>query len=229
MKSRAVLICAALTAMFPPLSGAGFPQADESLHYTVNWPSGLSLGEGRLEARHTGQQWEFEFVLDAAVPGFSVADRYRSVANADLCSEQFDKNTLHGRRKAAEKTVFDYRKGQARRSTVGGGKTEFPISGCEHDALDFLFFARKELAQGRLPSAQSVRMGAPYQVRLEYTGLQTVSVNEKKLQADRIVVYAKGPASTLSFEIFFSRDAARTPVMVRAPFSLGTFSMELAP
>jgi hypothetical protein len=62
---------------------------------------------------------------------------------------------------------------------------------------------------------------------LEYTGAQTVRVNEKAVQADGTVVYAKGPASTFSFELFFARDPVRTPLLVRIPLSMGTFLMEL--
>jgi len=51
--------------------------------------------------------------------------------------------------------------------------------------------------------------------------------DERRTDADRIVVAMKGPASDLNFEIFFSRDASRTPLLVRVPLALGTFSMEL--
>jgi hypothetical protein len=37
----------------------------------------------------------------------------------------------------------------------------------------------------------------------------------------------KGPKSSFAFEMFFARDAARTPLLVRVPLSAGSFSMEL--
>jgi hypothetical protein len=46
--------------------------------------------------------------------------------------------------------------------------------------------------------------------------------------ADRLIVTVKGPASEMSFEIFFARDPARTPVIIRVPLSPGMFSLELA-
>jgi hypothetical protein len=46
-------------------------------------------------------------------------------------------------------------------------------------------------------------------------------------QADRFSARVKGPASEHSIEIYFARDPARTPVLVRVPFPLGIFSMEL--
>ncbi len=207
----------------------GFPFTSEDLNYSVNWPSGLSLGEGHLHARKLApDRWQFELSLDASVPGFTLADRYTSTAaGADFCSVELDKDAVHGTRKIREKTVFDTRKGVARRTTLNGGKSEIPISGCARDALDYVFYARRALGQGRMPAPQSVLFGASYQVRMEYTGAQTITVSDKKAESDRVVVSLKGPVSEASFEMFFARDAARTPLMVRVPFSLGTFSMEL--
>lgn len=219
----ALLLAAATCAAQPP----SIP-AEETLRYTINWPSGLSLGEGVLEAGRSGGRWNFSLTLDAALPGFAISDRYRGAANDDLCALEAEKDAAHGPRKTREKTAFDYRRGVARRATVGGGKSEIPIGTCARDALGFIFHVRRELAHGRVPPPQTVLFGAPYQVRLEYTGAQVVPVNEKKHEADRVLVYCKGPASKLNFEIFFGRDAARTPLVVRVPFAIGTFSMELA-
>ena len=213
----------------PQAQPTGFPYTSESLNYSVNWPSGLSLGEAHLRATKTGGGWQFEFTLDAAVPGFAVSDRYRSLANADLCSLDLEKRTTHGNRTAHERTVFDYQKSSATRTTLveGGGHTDIDISNCEHDGLDFVFFARRELAQGRVPPEQTVLFGAPYSARMEYTGAQEITVNGKRRQTDRVVVYLKGPASDSSVEILFDRDPARTPLIIKAPFALGVFSMEL--
>ena len=86
---------------------------------------------------------------------------------------------------------------------------------------------RRELAQGRVPRQETVLFGAPYSARMEYTGAQEITLDNKRRQADRVVVYFKGPASDSSLEIFFDRDPARTPLIVKAAVSLGTFSMEL--
>lgn len=224
-----LIASAGIFAAAPPDSPAGFPVADEFLHYTVNWPSGLSLGDARLRARRAGGSWEFEFWLDAAVPGFAVKDRYRSLASPGFCSLEFDKRTMHGPRASSERTTFDYRKGVARRVTLNGGKSALPAGSCARDALNFVFYARNELAQGRLPVRQMVLLGSPYQVQLEYAGVETISVNDVRREADRVLVSSKGPASGFHFEVFFSRDAARTPVAVRVPLALGVFSMELMP
>jgi hypothetical protein len=47
------------------------------------------------------------------------------------------------------------------------------------------------------------------------------------VEADRMVANLKGPASEHTFEMYFARDAARTPVLVKLPLAMGSFSMEL--
>jgi hypothetical protein len=55
-----------------------------------------------------------------------------------------------------------------------------------------------------------------------------VIVGDQRTDADRIQISAKGKASDTAFEIFFALDAARTPLLIRLPLAMGTFSMELA-
>jgi hypothetical protein len=218
-------------ASVPALTG--FPFTDETLRYTLNWATGVSLGEAHMTATRgkaaTGaERWDFELALDASVPGFTVSDRYRADASSDLCSMTFDKDITHGARKSHEEIEFDSHDGVARRHTSGGGKSDVPISQCARDALTFLYHARRELGQGRVPQYEDIVFGSSYRVRVDYTGPQTVKVGNKDSETDRVVVTVTGPASEISFEMFFARDAARTPLLIRVPLSLGTFSMELA-
>jgi hypothetical protein len=213
----------------------GFPFTNETLHYAVTWPTGLSLGEAHMSAARNkiakgpGEQWAFEFALDASVPGFAVADRYHASASLDLlCSATFEKDITHGSRKSHERIEFDDRAGFARRESLGAGKSDVPISPCGRDGLTFLYFARRELGQGRVAPQEDVVLGAKYQARLEYTGEQTIKVGNKPSVTDRVVATVRGPASEISFEMFFARDPARTPLLIRVPLSLGVFSMELS-
>jgi len=207
----------------------GYPFQDETLRYSVNWPSGLSLGDVSTTARRSGGGWDLTMSLSAGIPGFMVADKYHSVTNAEGCSTEFQRDTSHGAKRASEKTTFDYHEKVAHRVTVaaGGGKSDTPISLCARDALALVYYARQELGQGRVPPQQDAFFGAPHSVRLEYTGAQTIQVGDKPEITDRVVVYVKGPSSDNHFEIFFARDAARTPLSVRVPLSVGTLSMEL--
>jgi len=226
-----LLCCLAAQAAGPPATVpalTGFPFTNETLHYTLSWPSGLSLGEALMTATRNSAEWSFDLYLKGAVPGFVVADHYHATASPDLCAMAFDRQFTHGSRKSEEHIEFDPHAGVARRETVGGGKSDIAIASCARDALTFLYYARRELGQGRVPPREDVLFGAPYQVRLEYTGAQTVKVGDKTTEADRVVSTLKGPASQISFEMFFARDAARTPLIIRVPLSLGTFSLELA-
>jgi hypothetical protein len=218
-----LLTCPLLAAAGVP---AGFPFADEALVYSIVWPSGLSLGEGRLSADRSVNGWAFNLSIDAAVPGYSVKDTYHAVSSLNLCSAEFSRDTMHGIKKASEKTTIS--NGLAVRQTVGGGKSELPVSDCAHDALTYLFFARRELGQGKVPPSETILFGAGYQLQLQYTGAQNITVGSIPTQADRVFCTVTVKQNQhYEFEIFFARDAARTPLLIRAPFALGAITMEL--
>ena len=233
-KKRPLSIVVALAGLGIFAAPASAPTFDgEQLHYSVNWPSGLSLGEVQIRSTRvkptpkSAERYDFDFSIDAAVPGFAVADRYRSEASKDFCSIEFDKNISHGKKKTDEKTTFDPEKSVASRETKDGGKSEMTTQQCAKDALDFLFFVRRELAQGRLAPRQKIYFGSPYDVRVEFAGTQVIKLGDSPVEADRLNVSLKGPQSDINFEAYFLKDAARTLAMVRVPLSVGTFSMEL--
>ena len=73
-------------------------------------------------------------------------------------------------------------------------------------------------------STQGVALAIP----LIITGAQSISIGESRPEVtDRLVISVTGPKSAISFEVFFARDAARTPLLVKVPFSVGILSMEL--
>jgi hypothetical protein len=205
--------------------------AQETLRYSINWASGLSLGEATLSSAPAktpeGEPaLHFELKMDASIPGFAVLDEFKSLASANYCSMQFDKNLTHGKRKSKEQIEFS--KGEATRKTLeGGGKTTFSTPMCAKDALTFLQYARREIALGKVPASEPVIFGATYQVRFDYAGEQRIKISDAMTPADRLIGFVKGPKSDFNFEIFFGRDAQRTPLLIKVPFTLGTFSMEL--
>jgi hypothetical protein len=208
-----------------------FP-ADETLTYAINWPTGLSLGEATLHTTRqktdSGQRIISDFKLDAAVPGFQVLDQFHSVADQDYCSIELDKAYQHGKRKTEETTTFDASKKVATRETKGGGKSDISIQNCAKDALTYVQYVRRQLSQGQLPPSQSVFFGAEYRVSVQFVGTQMVTVSDKRMEADRLNVTLKGPSTDVTFEAYFGKDAARTPVLIRVPMSMATFSMELS-
>jgi len=200
----------------------------EALRYNVNWPSGLSLGEGQLTSSFTDGQWSFALSMEAAVPGFALRESVKAFATVDYCSTEVEKNGVRGKRSVEETTTFDQKNFTATRKTNKGGTSELKISACAKDALTYLFFVRRELAAGRLPQVQSVYYGAAYQVRVQYTGVQTIRIAGEPVEADRLVATIKGPASEIAADMFFARDAVRTPLLIQAPLAMGKFSLELA-
>jgi hypothetical protein len=223
---------AATLVLTPASAQSGFPfQTDEALHYTINWTSGLSLGDVRFTAHHTANGWDFDVGLEAAVPGFAIHDLFKSSATAALCSTALSRDISHGGKKVKEKTTFDQAKGTAHRVTelpADGGESDLTIPACAHDAVAFIYFARKELGQGRVPPAQQIFFGSAYSVRMEYTGAQTITLADKKPEvSDHMVASVKGPKSDFTVEINFARDAARTPLLIKIPNTAGPLTVEL--
>jgi Protein of unknown function (DUF3108) len=210
----------ALTAI-----AADSPLPNEALRYSVNWPTGVSLGEAQLSASSSAAHMHFQFNLDATAPAFTVSDRFNSDASGSFCSSEFDKSTAHGSRKTNEKETFDSKAGTVTRGSVASQSEG--NSACTKDALTFLYFVRQELSQGRLPQEETVYFGAPYEVRLSNAGSESLKVGGASVDAERISASVTGPSSSISFEMLFLKDPARTLAVVRVPLSLGTFSMEL--
>jgi hypothetical protein len=222
-----LLLLAPALALSAAEAYSGFPFTDETLRYSVNWPSGLSLGEGQFVAKRTAAGWDFEVSLAAAIPTYRVSERHTAAASGELCAARLTKESIRGSRKTREETRFNAQNSMASRTTVNGGKSEFAIPPCARDALTFLYFTRRELGQGRVPGPQQIFFGAAYQVRLEYTGARSIAVNGQRALADAVSVFLRGPKSEWTFEMFFARDAARTPLLIRVPFAIGSFSLEL--
>lgn len=225
-----ILLAGTATAA-PPLTG--FPFTDESLTYKISGPSGIGLGEAHLTAKRGAQSgpggWAFELKADMGIPGFAIKDAYSSRTNSDFCSTGFNRQFEHGSHKGREEEVIDRSQETATRTTIGGGggKSDFAISDCVKDALTMLFFTRRELGQGRVPPGQQMLFGGIYDIGLVYAGAQTITVGDKQVVTDRLNCTVKGPASRVDFEMYFARDPARTPLLVKLPLAVGSFSMEL--
>jgi hypothetical protein len=233
---KILLLVMLLMASAPPVLAAdkltGFPFQNEALRYRVNLPGGSGVGEATLTAHQTSDGgWDFEMATTVSIPVVPISDTYKSsAAGGDLCSTTLKREISHGTKTVIEKTEFDQHTNQAQRETVvpaGGGKSEFSIPTCGRDALTFLYFARREMGQGRVAPAGKVFFGSGYEVKMVYTGAMDVPVAGKPVVTDHVNVSVKGPASDFTFEIFYLRDAARTPLEVKIPVSVGTVTLEL--
>ena len=176
-----------------------------------------------IARRLEGGRWQFELTLDASAAGITVTDRYRSTATADLCSVEFERESVHGLRKSHETVKFSQENRKAHRATAGGGSSELSVAACGRDALAFFYFTRREMGQGRVPPADKIVFGGLYDIRLEYPGPETLN----GAITDKLLSTVRGPSSNVSFDLLYARDPARTPLLIRVPLALGRFSLEL--
>ncbi len=238
MNRRISVFCSLLAAVGPwcaaaqaePENPAAPPpfKNGERLRYEVVWPSGLSLGEAEFVASSSQAGWEFHATIGADLPTVKIRDEYRSQTDPGLCAQEFDKDARHGDDSWRESIVLDQAESTAHRSTKGGGgESDFAIPPCARDALSYLYFMRRNLAEGRIPPPDDIVFGALYQISVTYAETRQVDVFGAKREADRILVDIGGPGSQHSFEIFFGKDEARTPLIIKVPFDLGTFSLKL--
>ncbi|MEO8594665.1 MAG: DUF3108 domain-containing protein [Candidatus Solibacter sp.] len=229
-----ILLCALVAAPLLPAADqlTGFPFQNETLRYRVLWPGARALGDVTMTAHQAGEGgWDFEMTANVNIPVVPLADKYSaSAATFDLCSNTLSREISHGNKKVSEKTQFDQKKNTALRQTLvpaGGGRTELQLPTCARDALTYQYFARREMGQGRVPPAGKVFFGSAYEVKPVYTGAMDIQVAGKPTTTDHVEVSVKGPASDFTFEIFYARDAARTPLLIKIPVPVGTVSLEL--
>ena len=212
----------------PGLSQAPPFAHQESLVYEIAWPSGLSLGEAQFNAMKDGEGWAFEAVIRAALPTMDINDEYHSRTDGELCSKELIKKVRHGERMVDESVTYDQKNFKARRSIAGAAKQEeIDILPCGRDGLAFLYYLRSELAGGRISPPDDLNFGPQYQVVLTYAESIEVEAAGRRAMADRMLVDLTGANSQHSFEIFVGKDKARTPLLIRIPFDLGTFSLKL--
>ena len=207
----------------------GFP-ATEELRYTISWPSGLSVGTADFKARWTDPGWRFELTLRASLPKLEIDDRFISSADAQMCSQEFEKHMRHGDKRASE--LLRFRADAVERTNLERADQESPglrpIRGCARDALSFLYFVRTELASGRIPPPATVHFGAGYVLSLELAETRWLTWDGERQLADRIRVAVRGPQAEHRFSAYFGRDEWRVPLLFRMTFGEDEFLMRLA-
>jgi len=210
----------------PTIHAATFSDG-EHLSYEVTWPSGLGLGQTSFLASATTEGWNFKMSVQASLPILEIQDEYHAKATTKLCSTEFSKDTVHGQKKVTERVRFNQRTHKATRKTITGGESTFSIPPCARDSLTFLYFLREQLATGRIPPPDDIYFGAQYQIVVTHLESRYIGIANARYLTDRILITIQGPKSEFEFEIFFSKDEARTPLLIRIPFEAGTFSLRL--
>lgn len=201
----------------------------ETLRYDIVWPSGLRLGEAQFSANSNQAGWAFAASLSANLPALTIEDKYSSKTDFALCSTSFKKTIAHGSRKQNEEVEFHQSENQALRRNLADGTTQnLLVPPCARDALTYLYYLRQELAQGRVPPPDDFNFGTQLQLSVSYVETREIEVSGRHQPADRLLVDVAGGEEPINIEIFLGKDEARTPLLIRVPFELGTFSLKLA-
>jgi len=201
--------------------------APESLKFRLLWPSGLALGEGVLASSMPSGQVRLTFTVEVELPTFRLSASFTSVATqTDLCSLQYHRNATEGAKVVEESIEFDQTSHQAHR-TFGGETSALSIPNCARDPLVFLYYFRRQLAAGKPADVSTFFAGTGSSLEIKPAGTETVSVGGVKRNAEKFLVTYRRPRRETTFELWTAADAARTPLLIRLPSSLATFSAEL--
>lgn len=213
------------------LSLLAMPLCAESLHYSLNYASGLNLGDATVTENprptEPAEKRSGRVMVDVSLPGYMIRDEYRSTSDGEFCSSELVKLVSRGSTQTKETDTIDQDAHRVTRKTEGGGKSEYRVANCAKDAIAYFGYMREELSHGRVPPTQEVILGAAYRVELVYIGSEVVAYGEREVEADKLEAHIKGPASDYTVEIFFNRDRHRTPILARMKLPVGDLTVEL--
>ena len=135
-----------------------------TLHYNINWPSGLSLGEGDLIASVRRRGLVIFVQSGRCSSGIHSFEAAKSTATATGLLNRVDKDVHARQAEGEEKTTFDSAKIDCHAQNESGRQVGTYPPPCAKDALGFPFLLRHELASGRLPQRRRrSTMESPYQ------------------------------------------------------------------
>ncbi len=207
------------------------PMCAESLHYSLNFAGGVSLGDATVTQNplptEPAEKRSGRVMLDASLPGYMIRDEYRSTSDGEFCSSELVKLVSRGAKQTKETDTIDQETHRVTRKTEDGGESDYRVATCAKDAIAYFGYIREELSHGRVPPAQEVILGAAYRVELVYIGSEMVTYGEREVEADKLEARIKGPASDYTVEILFNRDRHRTPLLARMKLPVGDLTVEL--
>ena len=246
MKTRRYAIaffCASLVAavahgqLASPQAGFSFPQK-QTLTYSVDWRV-FSAGTAVLKFETVGDR--VRLTANADTSGainliFHVSDRFQSTFDKQRgCTDEFDKQTVEGRRQINSTLRIDYNQNKAildeKNQVTGQTKhVETPVPGCVTDLLTGMFYAASQpLVIGRsftMPVVDAQKT-VPVTMRVESreeikTTLGTFKTIRVQPTADAGVVKNRG-----NIWIWYTDDERHLPVQMRARLFWGTITFRL--
>jgi len=221
----------------PPRPGFSFP-LKQTLTYQVDWrvfPAGTAV----LHLESIGDKERLTANADtigAINMLFHVSDRFQSTFDRQRgCTEEFDKQTVEGRRQVNSTLRIDYSQNKAildeKNQVTGQTKhVETPVPGCVTDLLTGMFYAASQpLEPGKsfgmpVVDAQrtvdvTVRVESREEIKTTLGTFKTVRVQPT---AEAGVVKNRG-----NIWIWYTDDERHLPVQMRARLFWGTITFRL--
>ena len=221
----------------PPRAGFSFPQK-QTLIYTVDWRV-FTAGTAVLHFEATGNSERITANADtigAINLLFHVGDRFQSTFDRDKgCTNEFDKQTVEGRRQINSTLRMDYGQGKSildeKNQITGQTKhVETPIPGCLTDLLTGVYYASSQpMEVGKsfvIPVVDALHT-VPVTMKVEgreeiKTTLGTFKTLRVQPTADAGVVKNRG-----NIWIWYTDDERHLPVQMRARLFWGTITFRL--
>jgi len=221
----------------PPRLGYSFPQK-QTLTYSVDWRV-FNAGTAVLRFEAAGDRENVTASADTAGAInmlFHVSDRFQSSFDrATGCTDDFNKQTVEGRRQMTSTLHIDYAQKRSilnERNPVNGQTKhiESPISGCVTDLLTGIFYASSQpIELGHnfvLPVVDAMRI-VPVTMKVERreeikTPLGVFKTLRVQPTADAGVVKNRG-----DIWIWYTDDDRHLPVQMRARLFWGTITFRL--
>ncbi|MGD0631448.1 MAG: DUF3108 domain-containing protein [Terracidiphilus sp.] len=221
----------------PPVAGFSFPDR-QTLIYAVDWrvfPAGTAVLH--FEASGNSER----ITANADTVGainllFHVADRFQSTFDREKgCTNEFDKQTVEGRRQINSTLKLDYAAGKSildeKNLVTGQTKhVETPIPGCLTDLLTGVYYASSQpMEVGKtfvIPVVDALHT-VPVTMKVEgreeiKTTLGTFKTLRVQPTADAGVVKNRG-----NIWIWYTDDERHLPVQMRARLFWGTITFRL--
>jgi hypothetical protein len=226
-----------LPPLSPPRQGFNFPQ-NQTLTYTVDWRA-FSAGTAVIHFEAIGDREKLS--ADANTSGainllFHASDQFQTnFDRAKGCTNEFDKQTVEGRRKVNSTLKMDYAQSKSildeKNLVTGQNKhVESAIPGCMTDLLTGVFYASSqplEVGHNFVMPVVDAMHNVPVTMKVEgreviKTPLGTFKTIRVQPTSDAGVVKNRG-----NIWIWYTDDDRHLPVQMRARLFWGTITFRL--
>jgi hypothetical protein len=228
LQSTSALLLLLMTALLsPPVRAENRPWPEgEKLVFEIFWPSGVSMGEATLEAKSIKDNLYFWAVAEVGLPQGRILYKYSSIASSDLCSREYRQSVERPGKFWEEITKFDADAGKATVSRDGRSR-EVTAAKCSRDPLALLYYYRAQAGVGKSASSETLFLGAPLSLKIEAKGKEQIKIKQTQRRGDHYIIMYPSASGDRSLELWLSDSPAQTPIAVRLPLPLATFSAEL--